>query len=438
MKKKFPSRFSPYWIALALLAAFLFRLAFGLCSEIWFIDQQQIYLIGLKFYTTGLWPYFGADVAHGIQLPGALQGLMGGMPFFVLPIPEAPYLWLNLLSFGGLCLFAWYCSNRLPQFPKWIIYTWLLTAPWVMNWSTNIDNDSYVIFGSCLFFIGFLETLPALSLELLSLPIANFIMGFGLFWNVQFHMSYVILFPFVMASLYFQWKSKDHRMITGLGSFLIGCLCTGVFILPTLIVYRSGMGMGGAEKAVTFNFSNFSYFFEVLFRFLALAACEIPRFIGANNAARVEFLEENLGWAPFIITAAVLGLAQLITLVASLFRKKHPQKDWGAVKILALGTFLLIYLSFLFAIKPPAAHTYYLALPVAMLYGFYAFSPWASKKWFIETATLLLACNIVFHAGLAINNYSEKSLYKNRDLFTKAISEKNYQLLGERRPDTLY
>jgi len=31
-----------------------------------------------------------------------------------------------------------------------------------------------------------------------------------------------------------------------------------------------------------------------------------------------------------------------------------------------------------------------------------------------------------------------KSLYKNRDLFVEAIQKKNYQLLGERRPNTQY
>jgi len=79
--------------------SFLFRLAFGLCSEIWFIDQQQIYLIGLKYDTTGLWPYFGPDVGTNIQLPGALQGLVVGLPLRIWPIPESPYILLNLLSF---------------------------------------------------------------------------------------------------------------------------------------------------------------------------------------------------------------------------------------------------------------------------------------------------------------------------------------------------
>jgi predicted membrane-bound mannosyltransferase len=66
-------------VFLILLAvAFLFRLGFGVCSEFWNADEKQVYLIGLKYYTTGAWPYFGPDVASAIQIPGALQGLTAG------------------------------------------------------------------------------------------------------------------------------------------------------------------------------------------------------------------------------------------------------------------------------------------------------------------------------------------------------------------------
>lgn len=101
---------------LALVLIFFFRLAFGLCSDFRADvgDERQIYLIGLKYYTTGQWPYFGPDVTNTIQIPGALQGLVVGLPFFVLPIPEAPYILLNILSFLSLCFFAWYCTKRLP------------------------------------------------------------------------------------------------------------------------------------------------------------------------------------------------------------------------------------------------------------------------------------------------------------------------------------
>ena len=109
---------------LALVLAFCFRLGVGLCSQFYTgtEDEKQIYLIGLKFYTTGNWPYFGPDVTRTIQIPGALQGLVVGLPFYLAPIVEAPILLLNILSFGALAFLAWYCSRRLPDFPRWILW----------------------------------------------------------------------------------------------------------------------------------------------------------------------------------------------------------------------------------------------------------------------------------------------------------------------------
>src|SRR5690349_1588556 len=83
--------------ALALLALFAFRLGFGLTRELFFEDETQVFLIGLRYYATGVWPYFGADVVWTqSEIPGALQGLLVGLPFHVAPIPEAPYVLINL------------------------------------------------------------------------------------------------------------------------------------------------------------------------------------------------------------------------------------------------------------------------------------------------------------------------------------------------------
>ena len=96
-----------------LAAAFFFRLWYGTCSEFWRADEKQIFLIGLKSYTTRTWPWFGPDVGPTpIQMPGALQGLMVALPFFVAPVPEAPFVLLNLLSFASLCFLAWYCRHQ--------------------------------------------------------------------------------------------------------------------------------------------------------------------------------------------------------------------------------------------------------------------------------------------------------------------------------------
>ena len=427
-----------FWKALALVLAFLFRLSFGFFANMEHEDQRQIYLIGLKYYCTGLWPYFGADVLPHIQIPGALQGLAVGLPLRIWPAAESPFVFVNLLSFAALCLFGWYCSKRLPTFPKWILWGWLFTAPWVLNCSTNVYNVSYVLFGSIVFFIGFLETVPALAINAIPAWLANLMMGFAFFWNAQFHMSYITLAPFLVVSAIFQMKqTSPGDWFRRLALFLLGAATTGVFMVPTFLRY--GMdGLGGTGGLIRFNPTNIGSFFVILAQLFSLASAEIPRFVGRNTAQRLAFLRSQIWMAPFFIATLLLGLLQPIVMLASGLRRVHPQKDWRAIKVLAFSTFLLVYLSFVFAVKNPASHTYYLMLPVFMLFAFYVFSPWSSNRWFRIVAGVLLICNLVFHLGLAFDNYKERSLFADRDSILKAIEAKDYRLMGERRPEAWY
>jgi hypothetical protein len=432
---------APVWTYIVLLLVFLFRLFFGFFANMEVEDQKQIYLIGLKYYCTGQWPYFGPDVIDqsrpdfpNIQIPGALQGLVVGIPLRVWPVPEAPFVAVNLLSFLALCLFAWYCSRRLPTFPRWLLWGWVLTAPWVLNSSTNIYNPSYLLFGSILFFIGFLETIPSLKIAAIPAWLGNLMMGFGFFWNAQFHMSFVILVPYLVVSAYYQLQRGWMR---NLFFFLMGALGSGAFLIPTLWTY--GMqGLGGTGSTMGLHVSNLTSFFTVLAQYLSLASAEVPRFIGRNNDMRLQFLRSKPWAAPFTVITLVIGIVQPLIMLASLFRRQHDQEDWAAVKVLAFSTFLLIFASFLFSVKSPTSYTFYIALPVAMLYLFYTFSPWSSRRWFVWLAGLLLFSNIVFHLGLAAYNYRERSFFAYRASIVRAIDSKDYHQLGERRHGARY
>src|SRR3954454_16297662 len=100
------------WGVASLLAAcFAFRLWFGLSREFFFEDETQIFLMGLRYYATGEWPYFGPDVVWTrSEIPGALQPLLVGLPLRVAPYPEASYVLLSLVSFGALVFFARYVA----------------------------------------------------------------------------------------------------------------------------------------------------------------------------------------------------------------------------------------------------------------------------------------------------------------------------------------
>src|SRR4030095_12681566 len=107
-------------ILLILGACFAFRLLFGLSSEFFFEDETQIFLLGLRYHATDRWPLFGPDVVWTkSEIPGALQALLVGVPLKIAPVPEAPFVLLNLLSFAALAALAWYACRHLPRVPRW-------------------------------------------------------------------------------------------------------------------------------------------------------------------------------------------------------------------------------------------------------------------------------------------------------------------------------
>lgn len=421
-------------LLILLIIVYSFRLFFGLCSEFWFTDEKEIYLLGLKFYTTGEWPYFGPDVVYTkSQIPGALLPLLVGLPFYILPIPEAPYLLLNILSLLSLCLLSWYCSKRTPEVPRWFIWSWILTAPWTLNYSTHILNISYILTGAVLFFVGAMESFPFLRKKVIPLPWANFMMGISLFWIFQLHMSWTILIPFLLASFYFQYKTLGKKIFLSFLQFTFGALLSVSLVIPTFLKYGLLAGTGSTGSNIQFNPTNLLHFFTVLARFLSFASFELPRFIGPHTLQRVEFLKQNLWVSPFTVFVGLVGIIQPIVMIILWFSKKHSQKDWRLIKYFTLITVLVVYFSFTFSIKGPSSHTFYVVFPVAMIFSFYCWSTFLKSHRWRVFAVIFIVCGIIFHIGLAISKAPERSLYKDRSLPSLAIEKKDYRILGERR-----
>ena len=420
-----------------LIAMFLFRLWFGLCGQFRDDDTRQIYLLGLKFYTTHTWPYFGPDVIWGeVQMPGALQAILVGGPFFLLRIPEAPYIVLNLLSFSALAFLAWSCCKRLPEVPKWFIWIWLMTAPWTLNLSTVIYNPSYVLVGAVLFFVGLLEVLPMTRRDLIPTWLANLMMGFALLWVMQLHLSWVLLLPFIAIGFFFQARDGFPEFIRGMGWFLLGGMLPGALLLPTL--FRFGLSGGNTVSALTFRADNWSALPGIVNRLLAFASFEVPRFLGAHTSDRIAFLRDAIWLAPFAVLLFAAGIAQVAALIVVWFLRHHQHKDWSAIKHLLLFTVIVAYASFFFSIKPPQSNHLYLALPLVMIYSLYCWSRWLTHPRWQTCAKIFLACGIVFHVGVALHNLSRISIYTERQRVQSAIDNKDYRILGERRPGSKY
>lgn len=429
-----------------LLLLFACRLAFGLTVEFWFVDELQVYLIGLKFFSTGQWPFFGPDLVLRdmsiSQIPGALQGLLVGLPFFVAPFPEAPFVLLNLLSFGALVFLAWYGSRRVPTLPRWLVYGLALTLPWTLFYSTHVVNPSYVLFGAVLFWVGVVEATVFPDRPLLPRRLADYLQGFGLVWVMQLHMSWTLLVPF--AGIAWIARARRGEGLPALGGVLLGGATTGALLVPTFLSHDAA-SIGSTRTALRFNPINARDLDSIAGKFLSFASYELPRFIGANHRVRMAWLTSNRGVAPFAFLSVGVGLLQPVAFLILWFRRRESVPGWTGVKALAAATILLTWFVFLFTVREPWALTFYLVFPMAFLYSLFCYAHFLKGPWALAFAALVLVSGLVTQTALAWRNLEDRSrfpergsLYLDRSRVSAAIAARDYHLLGERRPGTFY
>jgi len=99
---------------------------------------------------------------------------------------------------------------------------------------------------------------------------------------------------------------------------------------------------------------------------------------------------------------------------------------------------VLLYLCFLFSLKPPQSNHLYVTLPVPVLYAFYCWDRLLARPRWRKLAAAVLVCGVLFHAGLALHNLPRVSLYVDRGAAQRALDARDYRILGERRPGTRY
>jgi len=417
-----------------LVALFTLRLAFGLCSDLYSEDETQIYLLGLRYHSTHAWPHFGADVVWTkSQIPGALQALVVGVPLDVLPIPEAPYLLLDVLSMAALCLFAAYLCARLPTVPRWLIWIWLLTIPWTLNFSTHIMNPDYVLPASLIFFIGFFEAMPPLAIGWMRAPLAFAAMGAAIAWIAQIHMSWPLLLPFAAMAFLWRLRGGGRAIAAPAGAFVAGLLTTGCVLLPTYFRFGLTLGSGSTGQNLHLHWREpISTFVKTAARILSFASFETNRFVASGSGKQIIVLFEHRWLVPLASLVALAGLAHPVWMALTAFRRRSAAPHWPAVRWLAIGTVALVSLSFFVVMEPSQARMYYIVAPVAFVYAAYCWTFVDSPAW-RQVAATVVAVNVLFQAGLTIARFPGASLYENRALLSQAIANRTPDIFSHRR-----
>ena len=448
VRDRHPSRPPPAWLgsvvtvprrsaitwAAALVLILGFRLLYGLTSELFFEDETQIFLLGLRYHATGAWPYFGADVVWtNSEIPGALQGLLVGVPLNIVPVPEAPYVLLNLISMAALAAFAWYITVRLPSLPAWLVWGWLMTLPWTLEFSTHIINPSYVLAPALVFFLGFFEAVPAFRLGKMPEPLAFALMGAATSWVLQIHMSW----PLLVAHAAVAWLSGPARRRPGDGGqrSRIRGRFPGVRGLPDSDVRRlrpaGRLGPDVEQPASSLGQSLDRD--QILARLFSFASYEIWRFIAPDDGKRWMWLLRHVWIVPIAVVVWLAGIWQPIWMLREWFRTRSPLAEWRALRMLVAGTVALVYASYWFVLEPSQAHAFYVVAPVAFMFAAYCWTFVDSPRW-RRIAAVVLVLNIALHIGQAYIQAPMKSLYRNREVVAAAIRLKQPEMFAHRRP----
>lgn len=422
-----------WWLALA--AIFAFRLLYGLCFEFFFEDETQIFLIGLRAYARHAWPYFGPDVVWTqSQIPGALQGLLVAVPLWIAPWPESPFVLLTLLSTAALGLLAWYIGQRLPSLPKWLIWGWLMTVPWTVNFSTSMINTSYILPGALVFFVAFFEAHPRFSLGRIPAPAAFAMMGAAIVWVMQVHMSWPLFGPYVVLVLLARWRLGVTALLRDLAAMAAGALLPALLLMPTFARFGLHAGSGGAARNLHFHWVGVGAVLSTTARVLSFASLEVLQFIGTDTAKRVLFVLRHLWIAPLLAIVGLVGVVHPLWMLgmAVIPRSWTPREDWGAVKGLAALTIAIVVGAYCFVMEPPQAHAFYAVAPVAFVYAAYCYAFLDSPRW-RRIAGAILAINVVYQLGVALILAPERSMYRNRIVVAEAVSRPDPDVLAHRR-----
>jgi hypothetical protein len=73
-----------------------------------------------------------------------------------------------------------------------------------------------------------------------------------------------------------------------------------------------------------------------------------------------------------------------------------------------------------------------------MFYSCYVWSLFATQARWRLAAKVFLGLGLFFQVVFAVQLAPQCSIYPQRDQVTKAIQQKDYHLMGERRPGSLY
>lgn len=417
-------------VALTILCLLVFRIYLGIQINFSHNDYNQIYLLGLENAYSGHWSYWGPDIVWSkTQIPGALQGLLAGIPLRICKHPYSPLILSNIISCIGLLLIGFYAKKRFPALSICFLIPLMLLLPFYLYHGVVLLNTAYLIFTGALLFIAVADLfIYRDDLILKSTPVYFMILGFAMIFTYQLHLSWIMFLPFIAVLLFIEWKEAKVKWWKPIVFFSVGCIISGITLLPTLIEY-SKVIFTHFDSNLTYHPERLAQFFDLLARFFTYATFDITHNYKIFRLAS----NENLIIFILIRLLKIFAIIQfLVFWVVFYFLRKN---------IFFKKTFLLFILSLVMATclsvianKHIEARTFILLYPIPVWLSFFVYDylfRYKSAK--IIMNTMLVVVFITF-LGIGITNQNDMYSFKALEPeLKKALKDNKPNEFGVRR-----
>lgn len=419
-------------LAFIILFIFVLRTWFGIQINWVEEDYIQIYLIGMEDAFVLDWSFWGPDVFWSkTRIPGAMQGVLAGVPISVYPSMYSPIIFSNLISLIGLLIFAWYIRKRFPAISVFFIVPYLLLLPFPLHHGSVLLNTAYLIFSGSLLVVAVVELFLYRKEMLFAAKYWYAVLGFALLFTFQLHLTWVMFLPFIGVLSIVEIRNEGWKHFSVLVLFFaLGSLISGVLILPTLFRFYDAM-FAGVEGNLVFKLDRIADFFDLFTRIFSYATYDIdPNFMSFKLSGQQSYFS-------FVLMRIVKGIGIIqfaLFLITSYWLWKDERYRKTALllsltMVMALGMYII-------SNKHLSSRTYILMTMLPVWFSFYSINLLFKFKtvrliWYITLPLLVLNTFLVGYANYG-NEYSFAYPARKAKLET-AIKEKNPYVFGKRR-----
>jgi hypothetical protein len=386
-------------------------------------------LIGLENAYSGRWSFWGPDIVWSkTRLPGALQGLLAGVPLRLTSCKYSPIILSNIISSLGLILLALYAKRRFPKLKLYFLLALFLLFPFGLFNGVVLLNTAYLFFSGAVLFIVVFELFMYRSNLLCHSSLYFFALGFSLMFTFQLHLTWVMFIPFICVLFYLEWKRNPDKWFSPISFFALGCITSGLTLLPTLLTYGDVM-MTGSGGNISLNLKKFVKAFDLFVRYLGTATTDV---IQNRNFIKL-FSETSWIGSILIWTVKIFAIFQLIGICISLFFVKKSIEFRKTILLFFLTLIMVMFL-YILSNKHLEMRTYVLLYPIPLWLTLFSYSyliKYRFIKWILNTSLILM---FITSFGIAISNFNGIYSFKSvENKIEKAIHDKNPDEFAKRR-----